>query len=153
MRCIFCGNEEDKVVDSRTIKDGLAIRRRRECLKCEKRFTTYEHIETVYLSILKSGNNVQPYDKSKLTASIYTACKKRPVTGNQIQEMVEEIENTLNRLKRKQIPSRVIGENVLKVLQKTDEVAYMRYASVYRNFNEVSEFLEEIQDISKPEVL
>ena len=150
MKCVHCGYKEDKVVDSRSIKEGRAIRRRRECLECGKRFTTYEYIETVYLSIVKSDGRMEAYDKAKLMTSLYTACKKRPVTGSQIQDMVEEIEAKLTRLKKKQIPSRIIGESVMKALQAVDEVAYMRYASVYRNFSEVSEFLSEIQGLSIP---
>jgi len=149
MKCPFCGCEEDKVVDSRGTKEGRAIRRRRECLACNRRYTTYEEIETVVLSVVKSDGRKEPFNRSKLITGLYTACKKRPVTAKQINEMVESIEEGLYNLGKEVIPSRTVGEFVMKALQGVDEVAYMRFASVYRNFNEVSEFLNEINGLHK----
>ena len=152
MKCPFCNFEEDKVVDSRSTKEGKAIRRRRECLKCSKRYTTYEYIEAVPRTILKKDGAREPYDMGKLVTGLYTACKKRPVTPSQIHESAEEIESRVSGLKTEEIPSKVIGEFVMEALQKVDEVAYMRFASVCRNFNEVSEFLTEINGMNTTQV-
>ncbi|MFC1585087.1 transcriptional regulator NrdR [Fibrobacterota bacterium] len=152
MKCPFCNFEEDKVVDSRSTKEGKAIRRRRECLKCGKRYTTYEYIESVPRTVLKKNGNREPYDMGKLVTGLYTACKKRPVPPNRIQEIGEEIENKISNLKMEEIPSKIIGDYVMEALQKVDEVAYMRFASVCRNFNEVSEFLTEINDMNAAQI-
>ena len=148
MKCPFCNFEEDKVVDSRSTKEGKAIRRRRECLKCAKRYTTYEYIESVPRTVMKKDGSREPYDMGKLVTGLYTACKKRPVPPSQIQQIAEEIENRVSNLKSEEIQSKLIGEFVMEELQKVDEVAYMRFASVCRNFNEVSEFLTEIKDMN-----
>ena len=149
MKCPFCNFEEDKVVDSRSTKEGKAIRRRRECLKCGKRYTTYEYIETVPRTVLKKNGVREPFDMGKLVTGLYTACKKRPVPPSQIQEISEDIENKISNLKTEEIPSRTIGDFVMEALQQVDEVAYMRFASVCRNFNEVSEFLTEINGMQR----
>ncbi len=150
MKCPYCNCEEDKVVDSRTTKEGKAIRRRRECLSCAKRYTTYEYIETVPRMVLKNDGSTEAYDSGKLMAGLYTACKKRPVTKAKIQEMVDSVENKISELSGEVIPSRSIGEIVLKTLYSVDQIAYMRYASVYRNFKEVSQFLTQIDEMSRP---
>lgn len=150
MKCPYCGFDQDKVVDSRTTKEGRAIRRRRECIECGRRYTTYEYIETVPMQIIKSDGRKEPYDRSKLAAGVYAACKKRPVTSAKIHEILDNIESTLTKIGKEAVPSRVIGELVMKALQQVDEVAYMRFASVYRNFTEVSEFLNEIYDLHGP---
>lgn len=152
MRCPFCGCEEDKVVDSRATKEGRAIRRRRECLACSRRYTTYEEIETVLIQVVKSDGRKEPFNRSKLITGLYMACKKRPVSTNKINDMVESIEENLYKLGKEIIPSRTVGEFVMKALQEVDEVAYMRFASVYRNFNEVSEFLHEINGLHNQQV-
>ena len=148
MKCPFCNFEEDKVVDSRSTKEGKAIRRRRECLKCGKRYTTYEYIESVPRTVIKNDGTHEAYDMGKLVTGLYTACKKRPVPPSKIQEITEDIENQISNLKSEEIHSKTIGEFVMKALQEVDEVAYMRFASVCRNFNKVSEFVTEINGLS-----
>jgi transcriptional repressor NrdR len=148
MKCPFCNFEEDKVVDSRTTREGKAIRRRRECLSCAKRFTTYEYVESIPRTVVKNDGRREPYDMGKLLAGIYTACKKRPVSQETIQDMADTIETQFSKLNNEEITSKEIGELVMKALQAVDEIAYMRFASVCRNFKEVSEFLNEIYEIN-----
>jgi len=148
MKCPYCNCEEDKVVDSRTTKEGKAIRRRRECLACDKRYTTYEYIESVPRVVVKNNGSTEPYDGVKLLTGIYTACKKRPISKGKIQEVVEQVESKISEIKGDTVSSRTIGEIVLNALYQIDQVAYMRYASVYRNFKEVSEFLTQIDEMS-----
>lgn len=147
MKCPFCGFEEDKVVDSRSSKEGRAIRRRRECLKCEKRYTTYEYIEKVALTVVKNDGRREPYDRQKLLQGIVTACKKRPVSTKRIDYLVEEIENELSNLSRSEVKSKEIGELVMDKLHQLDEVAYVRFASVYRKFKDKKEFMEELKKL------
>jgi len=145
MKCPFCGHEEDKVVDSRSVQDGRGVRRRRECLECHERFTTYEYIEKVELTVLKSDGRTESYDRSKLLEGIRLACKKRPVTTKQIEALVDEIEKQLYNLSKAEVASQQIGEQVMESLRKIDEVAYVRFASVYRKFQDKTEFLEELK--------
>jgi len=147
MRCPFCGYQEDKVVDSRSSKEGRAVRRRRECLKCEKRYTTYEYIENVALSVVKNDGRIEEYDREKLRLGLITACKKRPITMKKIDSLVDKIENEIQSLSHTEIKSSVIGEKVMTELQKLDEVAYVRFASVYRQFKSKEEFLKELKDL------
>jgi transcriptional repressor NrdR len=145
MKCPFCGHEEDKVVDSRAAQDGRAVRRRRECLKCKERFTTYEYIENVTLTVIKSDERREPYDRSKLIEGIRLACNKRPVSIKKIEAIVDEIESRLYELSRSEVTSKLIGELVMEKLRETDEIAYVRFASVYRKFQDKTEFLNELK--------
>jgi transcriptional repressor NrdR len=147
MKCPFCGNINDKVIDSREAPEGEKVRRRRECLKCEKRFTTYEKIEEIPIKVIKKDKRREDFDRSKITAGITRACEKRPVSLEQIEQIVSDIENHINREGLKEIRSEGIGEMVIKKLQKLDEVAYVRFASVYRQFRDISQFMSELQSI------
>jgi transcriptional repressor NrdR len=148
MRCPFCGHEEDKVVDSRSSKDGKAIRRRRECLKCSERFTTYEYVENVSLTIIKNDQRREPYDRQKLMQGLVAACKKRPISMKKIESIVDKIEEQLEQLGKMEVPSTEIGKMVMLQLYELDEVAYIRFASVYRKFKDVSEFVLEVKEIA-----
>jgi transcriptional repressor NrdR len=148
MKCPFCGHEEDKVVDSRTSKEGRAVRRRRECLKCEKRFTTYEYIENVPLTIVKNDQRRESFDRQKLLTGIHFACTKRPVSAKKIESIADKIEEELSRLPKMEISSQEIGKLVMQELAKVDEVAYVRFASVYRKFKDAGEFISEIKDLT-----
>jgi len=147
MRCPFCGHEEDKVVDSRSSKDGKAIRRRRECLSCSERFTTYEYVENVSLTIIKNDQRREPYDRQKLMQGLVAACKKRPISMKKIESIVDKIEEQLEKLGKMEVPSAEIGKMVMIQLYELDEVAYIRFASVYRKFKDVSEFVLEVKEI------
>jgi transcriptional repressor NrdR len=147
MRCPFCGSENDKVVDSRSSKEGSAVRRRRECLRCSQRFTTYEYIENVSLTIIKNDQRREPYDRQKLMGGLVSACKKRPVSVKKIESIVDKIENRLEKLGKTEVPSAEIGKMVMAELYELDEVAYIRFASVYRKFKDVSDFISEVKEI------
>ena len=147
MRCPYCGHEEDRVVDSRSSKEGRAVRRRRECLKCEKRFTTYEYVENVSLTIIKNDQRREPYDRQKLMQGLVAACKKRPVSMKKIESIVDKIENEISKLSRTEVPSSEIGEMVMKELAGLDDVAYVRFASVYRKFKDRDEFISEVKEM------
>jgi len=147
MKCPFCSYEEDKVVDSRSSKEGRAVRRRRECLKCGERFTTYEYIENVSLTIIKNDQRREPYDRQKLMQGLIAACKKRPVSMKKIDSIVDKIENQIDKLGKTEVPSADIGKMVMSELYDLDEVAYVRFASVYRKFKDISEFISEVKDI------
>jgi len=147
MRCPFCGHDEDRVIDSRPSDEGTAIRRRRECISCGSRFTTYEKIENLPLLVIKKDGTREPFDREKLMSGIMKSCQKRPVTTTQIESLVSSIEvQTQNSLKR-EISSREIGEMVMEGLKRIDEVAYVRFASVYRQFRDVNSFLEELNQM------
>jgi transcriptional repressor NrdR len=148
MKCPYCGYEEDKVVDSRSSKEGQAVRRRRECLKCEKRFTTYEYIETVPLTIIKNDQRREPYDRQKLMGGILSACKKRPISTDKIEAVIDRIENQIQKLSKTEIPSKEIGGLVMTELYQLDDVAYVRFASVYRKFKDKGEFITEVKELS-----
>ncbi len=145
MKCPFCSHEEDKVVDSRSSQDGRAVRRRRECLKCKERFTTYEYIENVTLTVVKSDQRREPYDRQKLVNGIKLACNKRPVSIKKIEAIVDEIEVRLHELSRSDVTSKYIGELIMEKLRATDEIAYVRFASVYRKFQDKTEFMNELK--------
>lgn len=147
MRCPYCSHGEDKVVDSRSSKEGRAVRRRRECLRCGQRFTTYEYIENVSLTIIKNDQRREPYDRQKLMQGIVAACKKRPVSLKKIESIVDYIENQIEKTGKMEIPSSEIGKLVMMELYQLDEVAYVRFASVYRKFKDISEFISEVKEI------
>ena len=145
MRCPFCDNEDTKVIDSRPIDDGKAIRRRRECEKCVKRFTTYEKVETTIIMIIKKDGSLQAFDRDKLMNGIIKACEKRPVALADIERVVDSIERGLNNMMEKEVKSTFLGELVMEQLKDLDEVAYVRFASVYRSFKDVNTFIKEIE--------
>ena len=149
MRCPFCSCLEDKVVDSRPTDEGLTIRRRRECVKCGARFTTYEKIETVPLMVAKKDGTRQGYDRNKVLNGIVKACEKRPVSMQEIEKLVDSIELQLYNSMRKEISSNEIGEIIMSSLKETDEVAYVRFASVYRQFKDIDTFMAELTKIMK----
>mgnify|MGYP001444753285 CR=1 FL=1 len=147
MNCPFCNFSETKVIDSRPTEEGQAIRRRRECLKCGKRFTTYEKIEQIPLIVVKKDGNRQPYDRNKILNGILKACEKRPVSLNEIEEIVNEIEKELYNSMEKEITSQKIGQMVMERLKQVDEVSYVRFASVYRQFKDINTFMEELNKL------
>ena len=144
MKCPYCGYEESKVIDSRPADEGERIRRRRECLKCGKRFTTHEVIETVPIVVVKRDKSREVFDRAKLTAGILRACEKRPVSVQQIEKMVDEIEAKLQSSLDREVSSMTIGELTMEQLKGVDEVAYVRFASVYRQFKDINTFMEEL---------
>jgi transcriptional repressor NrdR len=145
MRCPKCGSLQDKVIDSRLSRDGDSIRRRRECLACETRYTTYEEIERVELRAIKRDGRHEPFDRHKLLTSLVKACEKRPIGMEQIERAVEELMHELESQQKREIPTRVMGAMVMEKLHAIDPIAYVRYASVYRQFQEIGDFIEEIQ--------
>lgn len=150
MKCPYCGKDNTKVIDLRPTDDS-SIRRRRQCDECGKRFTTYEKIETLPLIVVKKDDNREPYDREKITAGIVRSCHKRPVSLTQINAMVDEIENQIFNMGEKEIPTITIGNIVMDKLKELDEVAYVRFASVYREFKDVNTFMSELQKIlNKP---
>lgn len=151
MRCPACHSASSKVVDSRTARDGRAVRRRRECLRCSDRFTTYEYVEERQVQILKRTGSAEDFDRDKLRMSIAVACAKRPVSSAEIEALVDSIDDTISRSAGVEIPSAEIGEMVMEGLKPLDRVAYIRYASVYRNFQDIEEFQEIVDDLSVKE--
>lgn len=149
MKCPFCGHEENKVVDSRPVQEGRAVRRRRECLECKERFTTYEYIEAVTLTVIKSDDRREPFDRHKVIQGIKLACNKRPVSLKKIEAMVSEIEASLSEMSKNEVTSKYVGELVMEKLKEVDEIAYVRFASVYRKFADTTEFLEELTKLLK----
>ncbi len=149
MKCPYCGDFEDKVVDSRLNPDGDAIRRRRECLKCERRYTTYEHIEKTPLMVIKKDGNRQPFNRERLLLGIRKACEKRPVPTEKIDQLVDSIERAILKKFEKEVSSKEIGELVMKKLYGLDDVAYVRFASVYRQFKDVEQFAKELEGVLK----
>lgn len=147
MKCPYCGYKEDKVIDSRESSQGHSIRRRRECLKCEKRFTTYEYIEQIPLLVVKKGGKRESFDRNKILSGIVKACEKRPVSMQKMEEVVLSIERIVMRKYEKEISSNMIGEIVMEKLAGIDDVAYVRFASVYRQFKDVNQFMGELKDI------
>jgi transcriptional repressor NrdR len=146
MKCPFCANGENKVIDSRLSKDNSAIRRRRECLGCGKRFTTYEFVEEMLPTVVKKDGRREPFDRSKILVGIKKACEKRPISMDTIEKIVESVEKACQELPEKEITSSTIGRHVMKELHNLDGVAYVRFASVYRQFRDVSEFLDELKN-------
>lgn len=149
MKCIYCGSEENKVLDSRDSADNNSIRRRRECLNCHKRFTTYETIETTPILVIKNDGARQPFDANKIKQGIIKACEKRPVTMAQIDKLVDEIEKQVSGNLDKEVKSSEIGELVMAKLKALDEISYIRFASVYRKFTDVTHFMNFINDFEK----
>ncbi len=149
MRCYFCGNLESKVVDSRSTEDGTAIRRRRECLKCGKRFTTYEKIESVPIVVIKKDSSRQPYDREKLQRGIMNACASRPVSVDMVDKILDDIEAAIHNSLVREISSVKIGEMVMEKLIEIDEVSYVRFASVYKKFKDIETFQKELEKLSK----
>ncbi|QIB69885.1 transcriptional repressor NrdR [Aminipila butyrica] len=151
MRCPFCENPDTKVIDSRPTEEGHAIRRRRECENCNKRFTTYEKVEEMLLMVVKKDGRREAFDRSKVLNGIIKACEKRPVPISDIEKVVSEIERGLNNLMEKEVQSEFIGELIMEQLKKLDEVAYVRFASVYRQFTDVKTFVSEIEKLLEHE--
>ena len=149
MKCPYCGEENTKVIDSRPAEENNAIRRRRQCLKCKKRFTTYEKVENIPLIVIKKDDIREPYDRGKIEAGIVRSCHKRPVSYEQIVSAVEDVENKIFNMEKKEISSRVIGEIVMERLKELDQVAYLRFASVYREFKDVNTFMDELKKLLK----
>ena len=145
MKCPFCSHENTRVIDSRPAEDNNSIRRRRVCDECGKRFTTYEKIETIPLIIIKKDNNREAYDRAKIEAGVLRACHKRPVSAQQITTLVDEVENEIFNREEREIPSGTIGELVMNKLKDLDAVAYVRFASVYREFKDVNTFIDDLK--------
>ena len=147
MHCPFCGYEDSKVIDSRPAEDGAAIRRRRECIKCEKRFTTYEKVESLPIIVIKKDKTREQFNREKLLSGITRACEKRPVETEQLDMLVDRIESELQNTLRREISTKEIGEKVMEGLREIDEVAYVRFASVYRQFKDVNPFIAEVNKL------
>jgi len=145
MKCPFCGHENTRVIDSRPAEDNNSIRRRRVCDECDKRFTTYEKIETIPLIIIKKDNNRETYDRSKIEAGVLRACHKRPISANQINHLVDEVETEIFNMEEKEVSSAIIGELVMNKLKNLEAVAYVRFASVYREFKDINTFMDELK--------
>jgi transcriptional repressor NrdR len=148
MRCPFCGHVEDRVVDSRETQDGQATRRRRECLGCQRRFTTYERIEEVLPAVVKKDGRREAFDRTKILHGLERACQKRPVSAEQIQAMASAVERRLQECGEKEVASRTIGEALMARLRELDPVAYVRFASVYRSFEDVGDFMSELAGLA-----
>ena len=147
MKCPFCGYKEDKVVDSRATAEESAVRRRRECLKCAKRFTTYEYVEDVSLLVVKKDGRREPFDRKKILSGIMRACEKRPISMEKMEDVVTQIERAIQKKSDREVAANRIGELIMEKLKALDEVAYVRFASVYRQFKDVGQFMEELKDI------
>ncbi len=147
MKCPFCGKENTRVIDSRPSDDNNSIRRRRQCDECNKRFTTYEKLEAIPLVVIKKDNNRESYDRSKIEAGVFRSCHKRPISVDQINQLVDEIETAIFNREEKEVHSSVIGEIVMDKLKELDPVAYVRFASVYREFKDVNTFMNELKKI------
>ena len=149
MKCPFCGHENTRVIDSRPAEENNAIRRRRVCDECDKRFTTYEKVETIPLIIVKKDDNRETFDRSKIESGVLRACHKRPVSALQIQQIVDEVETEIFAREEKEVSSSVIGELVMDKLKDVDSVAYVRFASVYREFKDINTFMDELKKVLK----
>ncbi len=147
MKCPFCGNLEDKVIDSRTSREGDAIRRRRECLKCSKRFTSYERVEDIIPMVIKKDGRRETFDRTKILTGLTKACEKRPIAVDTLESITDAIEKKLIGLSVKEIPSSWIGEEVMSALKDLDKVAYVRFASVYRQFKDINELMNEVKTL------
>lgn len=149
MRCPFCKDDDDKVVDSRSSGQGFVIRRRRKCRSCGRRFTTYERVEKSPLRVVKKDGGREDFDRAKLLEGLKIACRKRPVDTKQLEDLVDEVERELSEVYDREVPTTVIGERIIGHLRELDHVAYVRFASVYRNFQDITEFVKEIDTITK----
>lgn len=147
MKCPFCGKDNTRVIDSRPADDNSSIRRRRQCDSCSKRYTTYEKVESIPLVVIKKDNNREPYDRTKIEAGVFRSCHKRPISVDQINALVDEVETAIFNLEEKEIPSSQIGEILMDKLKDLDPVAYVRFASVYREFKDVNTFMNELKKI------
>ena len=147
MKCPFCSHTEDKVIDSRSSNEDKSVRRRRECLKCKKRFTTYEYIEEVPLMVIKKDGRRESFDRNKIISGIIKACEKRPVSVEKIEAIVDKVEKELQKNFDKEVKAQVVGELVMDHMHKLDEVAYVRFASVYRQFKDINHFMKELKDL------
>lgn len=147
MKCPFCGHKEDKVIDSRSSEEGRSIRRRRECLKCKRRFTTYENIEETSLMVIKKDGRREPFDRKKILAGIQKACEKRPISTQVLEELADKVEYTLQSKFEKEVGANQIGELLMELLHDLDEVAYVRFASVYRQFKDINQFMKELRGL------
>lgn len=145
MRCPSCGHEEDRVVDSRATKENSAVRRRRECMKCGQRFTTYEYIEHTPVMVVKKDGRREHYSREKILNGLLRACEKRPVSREQLENLINEVEETIGRRVRDEIPTSEIGNEIMKLLAALDQVAYVRFASVYREFKDGAQFFDELR--------
>lgn len=149
MFCPFCSNEETKVIDSRLVASGSQIKRRRECIECEERFSTYEEAELVMPRIIKSNDRREPFDEEKLRAGFHKALEKRPVSSDQIENAVQDIKDAIRKIGEREVPSQMLGKQVMNKLKELDQVAYVRFASVYQNFQDIKDFADEISELSK----
>jgi len=147
MKCPYCGKGRDKVIDSRLSSDGRSIRRRRNCLKCKRRFTTYEYIEEVPLMVIKKDGRREPFDRKKILSGVIKACEKRPISMGKLEDMVEQIERHIQKSFEKEVEAKEIGEVVMTKLAELDEVAYVRFASVYRQFKDIKQFMKELKQL------
>lgn len=147
MKCPFCSKDNTRVIDSRPADENNSIRRRRQCDECNRRFTTYEKVETIPLVVIKKDNNREPYDRSKIEAGVFRSCHKRPISIDQITALVDEVETMIFNREDKEVPSHIIGEILMNKLKSLDPVAYVRFASVYREFKDVETFMDELKKI------
>jgi transcriptional repressor NrdR len=149
MKCPYCGNDDDRVFDSRPVNDGSAVRRRRECSRCGSRFVTYEYVERTPLMVIKRDGSRQPYDRGKLLAGVIVACRKRPIGRDQVEALIDRIELRMGEEYRLEVSTQELGEMVLSQLKELDPVAYVRFASVYRKFNSPQQFAAELENLEK----
>ncbi|HQY57059.1 MAG: transcriptional repressor NrdR [Nitrospira sp.] len=149
MKCPFCDDVEDKVVDSRMAKEGEVIRRRRECLSCKRRYTTYERVEETMPAVVKKDGRREPFDRSKIVSGLKKACEKRPISTATIETVTDRIEKRIQDMGETEIVSTAVGEEVMKELSQLDQVAYVRFASVYREFKDIDQFMEEIKALAQ----
>jgi len=147
MICPFCGTNEDKVIDSREAAEGAAVRRRRECLKCQRRYTTYERLEESPLLVVKRDGRRESFDRKKILSGVLKACEKRPIPMDQMEAIVDEVEREIGRQFEKEVSSVEIGQRVMERLAQLDDVAYVRFASVYRSFKDINQFMKELRDL------
>jgi transcriptional repressor NrdR len=149
VKCPFCDEIEDKVVDSRMAKEGEVIRRRRECLGCKRRYTTYERVEEILPVVVKKDGRREPFDRTKILAGLKKACEKRPISTATIEAVTDQIEKRIQEMGESEIESRVVGEEVMKELHQLDQVAYVRFASVYREFKDIDQFMDELKSLAQ----
>jgi transcriptional repressor NrdR len=145
MRCPYCGHKKDSVIDSRRAKNGASVRRRRQCLRCKKRFTTYEYVERIPLMVIKKDGRREHFEREKLMNGIMVACEKRPISMKRVEKLVDDIERALEKTHDREVASQEIGELVMRGLHAVDKIAYIRFASVYRQFRDVGEFMKELK--------
>jgi len=147
MKCPYCGDMDNKVIDSRMTKEGNTVRRRRECLVCSRRFTTYERVEQLPLVLIKKDGRREAFDRAKVLVGVQKACEKRNISMNTLEEFVDELERQLQEMGEKEIPSRIVGEKIMTRLHELDDVAYVRFASVYREFKDINDFMSELKEL------